>query len=61
MAKNSTITPAQLDDFHPVLKSMRTTCERIFERGDDERAFPLLHAIIVLNSKPSFRQGHDGQ
>lgn len=60
MAQNSTNAPAQpaaYPDFHPVLRPMRGTVERIFEHGDFERAFPLLHAVILLNGKPSFLRG----
>ena len=56
----STTEPAQPDDFpslHPVLRPMRAACERLFERGDYERAFPILGALAVLNGKPSFLRG----
>lgn len=43
-------------DFHPILRPMRRTCERMFERGDFERAFPVLGALSVLNGKRSFWQ-----
>lgn len=43
-------------DFHPVLRLMRATCERMFEAGDYERAFPILGALAVLNGKSSFWQ-----
>ncbi len=59
MAQNSTTAPAQPDafpDFHPVLRPMRATCDRIFQRNDFERAFPLLRAVILLNGKPAFWQ-----
>lgn len=44
-------------DFHPILRPMRATCERMFEAGDYERAFPVLGALSVLNGKPSFLRG----
>lgn len=48
--------PDAYPDFHPVLRPMRGTVDRIFERGDYERAFPLLRAVIILNGKPAFWQ-----
>jgi hypothetical protein len=50
---DDTTAPA-FSQYHPVLRPMRATCERMFEAGDYSRAFPVLHALAMLNGRRSF-------
>jgi hypothetical protein len=53
---NPVSAPAFLE-FHRALRPMRRTVEGMFDNGRYEQAFPLLHAVILLDSKPSFLRG----
>lgn len=53
---NNASAPACLET-HRVLRPMRRRVERLFDEGRFERAFPLLRAVILLDSKPSFLRG----